>query len=268
MDTLVDDCILHICTFLSTQDKIQLYQVCKRFYKLIEFKNDIVLYKKKNRRWIQKYKPMIILKRKDQNGYKQPSVKSRIDYKVYELRLNARNLTILPTFDTKYITRLNLSGNMFTIIPNEIFEIPTLQSLKMNSNYCITSIPDGIGKLHNLKVLSLSCNNISFISDAIGQCIHLQTLNLSLNNIQTLPESIGGLLELEKFYLSYNTLDSIPSFFRNLICLKELSLVDNHLTSIPTYFNSFKKLEYLNIRCNNILDYPTLKFDNIDKFFI
>lgn len=266
MDSLNDDCILYICTFLSTPDKIQFYQACKRFYKLIEFKNDVILYKKNNRKWIQKYKPLIILVRKDSNEYKQPSVKSKIDYKVYELRLNIRNLTMLPTFDTKYLTRLNLSGNEFTTIPDEICNISTLQSLKMNSNH-ITNIPDDIGKLRNLKTLSLSCNNISSISDAIGQCVYLQKLNLSLNEIQTLPESIGNLHKLEILYLSYNMIVVIPLFFQNLICLKELSLIDNHITSIPSYFNLFKYLEYLNVTDNNIQNYQNLNFDNIKEFY-
>ena len=124
MDALNDDCILYICKFLNTQEKIQLLSTCKRFYNLIEFKNDVVVYNKQTKKWVKKYKPLLIFH----------STKNINCYKIYELILYMRNLSYLPNFDTTFITKLDISANNFSTIPNEIYHMTNLQDLNMNTN--------------------------------------------------------------------------------------------------------------------------------------
>ena len=264
MEKLNNDCILYICQFLSIRDKIQLFQVCKRFYSLIQFKNDIVMYTKTNRHWIIKYEPCIILHKKIKRlSHFNNQLKCNVFFKLHALKLESCRLTKLPRMNKMYITNLNVSTNYFINIPSVIFEMTNLQILQMDVNK-INHLPDAIGKLTNLQHLSLSCNKITTISPCIDKCIHLKILDLSLNQINELPESLGNLLLLQYLYLSSNKLTFIPDSFKNCKFLEELTLNFNQLIYCPIYFNEFKYLKYLDINNNLIQD--LYFFENIEEF--
>eukprot|EP00944_MAST-04C_sp_MAST-4C-sp1_P007657 g7657.t1 len=55
---------------------------------------------------------------------------------------------------------LNVDGNMLTEIPEEIGDLQTLSSLKLNNNNNISEVPDSIGKLRKLLDIDLRNNAI------------------------------------------------------------------------------------------------------------
>ena len=171
MDTLNDDCILYICKFLNTQEKIQLLSTCKRFYNLIEFKNDVVVYNKQTKKWVKKYKSKIEIQ----------SLKTGLT-KVHRINLSDKQLS---SFNTRIIyNELDLSVNYLKIWPNLSNNIIWLD-LSHNKlwNCCIAN-----NNMNQLQHLNLENNCIKYISPEIENLQHLKYLNLAWNQIKNIPK--------------------------------------------------------------------------------
>ena len=89
-----------------------------------------------------------------------------------------------------------------------------LEELDLNYLYTaknLTTLPESIGKLRNLKKLDLSVNYIETLPNSIGQLHYLQELDLSSCHIYELPESICQLENLQYLCLAYcENLKSLP----------------------------------------------------------
>ena len=68
----------------------------------------------------------------------------------------------------------------------------------------LTTLPDAIGQLSQLRELYLSGNQLTTLPDSIGQLVRLKTLYVQNNQLTMLPDSIGQLINLQTLYLQNN----------------------------------------------------------------
>jgi hypothetical protein len=105
----------------------------------------------------------------------------------------------------------------------------------------ISSLPEDICKLTNLKVL------------ALGSATHPEII---LNKLTKLPRVIGNLAGLTDIYLQFNSLSELPSEIGNLRKLKVLKLGGNDLSFLPKDIGNLKELEILTIWNNQLKELP------------
>uniref|UniRef100_A0A251SXE0 Putative leucine-rich repeat domain, L domain-like protein n=1 Tax=Helianthus annuus TaxID=4232 RepID=A0A251SXE0_HELAN len=91
---------------------------------------------------------------------------------------------------------------------------------------------DLLPELRLLRVLSLSCLEISEVPEFIGTLKHLRYLNLSRTNIKEVPENVGNLYNLQTLIVSK--------------CRR--------LTKLPESFLKLKRLRHLDIRNTPLLE--------------
>ncbi|XP_059658313.1 putative receptor-like protein kinase At3g47110 [Cornus florida] len=144
--------------------------------------------------------------------------------------------------------QLHLNGNGFGgVLPSSIVNLSTtLTELRLDRNFIHGSIPQGIGNLINLELLSLNQNMLT----------------------GSIPESIGQLSNLTEFYISENNISGkIPTSIGNISRLSSISTVGNMLEgSIPVSLGDCKNLQGLDLGYNHltgaipveILDLPSL----------
>ncbi|KAK8602995.1 hypothetical protein V6N13_085195 [Hibiscus sabdariffa] len=118
-------------------------------------------------------------------------------------------------------------------------------------------IPQQIGNLKNLEILSLGYNNlVGPIPPAIFNTSTLSVIDLESNRLSgSLPSNIGlWLPNLEELYLGSNQLvGSFPMYISNASRLTVLDMPHNYISgSIPDTLGSLRNLERLNLEANNL----------------
>ncbi|OUM58041.1 hypothetical protein PIROE2DRAFT_16801, partial [Piromyces sp. E2] len=151
------------------------------------------------------------------------------------------------------VIQLNLTNkNINGPIPESIGELTELQVLSLDKNKLSGTIPESIGQLTELQELSLDMNKLSgSIPESIGELTQLKELYLTDNQLSgSIPESIGKLTR----DLSINKLSGlIPESIGKLTQLNELVLSNNQLNgSIPESFEQLKNLYSLNLDDNKL----------------
>jgi Leucine-rich repeat (LRR) protein len=239
MESLNNDCILYICTFLNTRDKINFIQTCKQYYNLgiHIFKNDCVQVFKENQYWIQKYKPKIL-----SNQFQLPLFIKH----VHNLDLCCQNI--------KYIPKIHFTYFSFDISMNKLSTFPTLS----NSIVC----------------LNISHNNIQVIK-SISYLQNLKYLNISHCNLKELPSDISQLYNLDTLICHHNEIENIPNLHETEIKYIDTSHnqiskqfnVPKTCTSLYLAYNNLNDLEINHIY--NILDVSFNKLVNLfSNYFI
>ena len=109
-----------------------------------------------------------------------------------------------------------MSGNKLSgLIPEELGACMKLQSLKINNNNFIGSLPGAIGNLAGLQImLDVSNNNLSgVLPQQLGKLEMLEFLNLSHNQLSgSIPSSFASMASLSTLDVSYNDLEGpIPT---------------------------------------------------------
>ena len=187
----------------------------------------------------------------------------------YDTPIEERNEIVMPVpsflGEMPYLTYLNMEGiGLTSTIPKTLFsQCDRLESLYLNDNDIIGTLPSNIANLKAIKTLWLGGNNLggSIISE-IGQLTTLVDLSLESNFredsagkrgfITALPSSLAQLKNLEVLDLSDNALSStIPAQLGDLISLRSLDLSNNFFESqLPTHLGSLQMLEEINISFN------------------
>jgi Leucine-rich repeat (LRR) protein len=88
----------------------------------------------------------------------------------------------------------------------------------------LTSLPESIQSLSNLKELNLTNNNLTSLPESIQSLSKLQSLFLANNKLISLPESIGGLYNLQELYVYNNKLTNLPESIKSFTKIKQLYL--------------------------------------------
>jgi len=80
----------------------------------------------------------------------------------------------------------------------------------------VGEIPYQIGDLINLEILDLRVNSLTSLPESIVNLSNLRWLNLSHNYFSYLPDYIGDIDSLQTFWVNHNNLTSIPNSICNL----------------------------------------------------
>lgn len=150
------------------------------------------------------------------------------------------------------VAGLDLRENVLGLLPEALLSLPhfvTLSRLNLDSNL-LTSLPDVLGTLANLRSLSARSNRFAHVPPCILQLDRLEKLDLSDNEITSLPLSIANMRSMAKLRLSKNKLRKLPSSIICMASLKLLAVKDNPLISPPCTFldntdHLVEHLEYL-----------------------
>lgn len=130
---------------------------------------------------------------------------------------------------------LDLSGQDIPNLSLNLFKYDFLTKLYLNGNK-LSTVPNAIKNLKNLKILDLSNNDLSSVPFELGLLYNLKYLYLFDNNIQTLPYEFGNLFELH--FLGIEGNPNFNSNFAKLLAQKGtrsliIHLRDNSPKSLP-----------------------------------
>jgi Leucine-rich repeat (LRR) protein len=150
------------------------------------------------------------------------------------------------TFDklvlnNKKITSLNVNGEGFFYLPEEIGKLTCLTHLQISGTR-INVLPKTIGNLTKLTHLDLSWNQFKELPQEIEHLQILTVFNLSGNQIQQIPTAIGSLTSLTALFLSKNSLKELPSTIKNLTGLTWLDLSENQFETLPAAIGNLSSL--------------------------
>ncbi|KAE8781866.1 putative LRR receptor-like serine/threonine-protein kinase [Hordeum vulgare] len=145
----------------------------------------------------------------------------------------------------------SLSGR----IPDTLGNLVNMSLLSLSHNKLSGEIPQSIGKLERLTELYLMENNLTGqIPPSLEGCKNLLLLNLSSNNLYgSIPSELFSISTLSKgLDLSYNRLNgNIPSQIGSLMNLNSLSISNNQLSGeIPSTLSQCLLLESLSLEAN------------------
>ena len=149
----------------------------------------------------------------------------------------------------------DLSGRGLTVLPPEITQLTSLQTLQLNDNG-LTTLPPEITQLTSLQTLSLSNNGLTTLPPEITRLTSLQTLQLNDNGLTTLPPEITQLTSLQTLSLSNNGLTTLPPEITRLTSLQTLQLNDNELTALPPEITQLTSLQTLQLDSNELTALP------------
>ncbi|XP_060523791.1 protein lap4 isoform X3 [Cylas formicarius] len=141
-------------------------------------------------------------------------------------------------------------------VPEDILRYSrSLEELLLDANH-IRDLPKNFFRLHRLRKLGLSDNEIHRLPPDIQNFEHLVELDVSRNDIPDIPESIGQLRLLRVADFSSNPIARLPPAFSQLKNLTVLGLNDMSLTSLPTDFGGLSSLTSLELRENLLKELP------------
>jgi leucine-rich repeat protein SHOC2 len=159
--------------------------------------------------------------------------------------------------DIFQITHLNLPKYRLSSLPESIGELTNLRTLNLRKN-SINNLPESLGRLTNLQELNLADNRLSSLPESLGRLTNLQTLQLDRNIINNLPESLGQLTNLQNLHLVGNKLNNLPESIGQLTNLQRLDLAVNRLSNLPEPIGQLTNLQELNLMGNQITDLSIL----------
>lgn len=107
----------------------------------------------------------------------------------------------------KQLKKLDLWENGLTEIPADLFELSSLEELRIIDP--IRYLPEEFVQLKQLKKLCIE-GEIEQIPEAFKGMAQLQSLELDLNNLAEIPAFLAELPQLKLLSLSYNTALRIP----------------------------------------------------------
>ncbi|RID77367.1 hypothetical protein BRARA_A00288 [Brassica rapa] len=146
------------------------------------------------------------------------------------------------------LTSLDLSENHIVVLPNTIGGLSSLTNLDLRSNR-ITHLPESIGELINL---------LKALPEAIGKITTLEILSVRYNNIRQLPTTMSSLSSLKELDVSFNELESVPESLCFATALVKLNVGNNFadMVSLPRSIGNLEMLEELDISNNQIRVLP------------
>ncbi|MBR3481267.1 MAG: DUF1963 domain-containing protein, partial [Neisseriaceae bacterium] len=124
-------------------------------------------------------------------------------------------------------------------LPESIVELTELTELYVNSCANLAELPENIGKLNQLKKLSISGKGktiLNHLPDSIQELTKLKKLHISqLSELISIPNGIGQLAELKDLEIqNCRKLSSLPASIAQLPKLRKFEIIGcNSLNDIP-----------------------------------
>ena len=164
-----------------------------------------------------------------------------------ELDLSGVKLTKTPDEleALPHLARLYLTGCGLTDFPSSVQGARELVYLNLDRNR-IQALTNDLPA--NLRWLRLNGNGLSSIPESIGQLKDLRRIYLNDNSIASLPSSFASLEALEDVALANNRLEAFPEVLVGLPSLRNLDLRGNaNITVLPSNVGDMKSLRTLTL---------------------
>lgn len=113
----------------------------------------------------------------------------------------------------KHLEKLNLNGNLFPNLPKEIGELSELIELDICDNKMLKELPEEIGNLRSLEIMSVHDDSLQKLPESIKQLKSLRELNLEHNQLKKLPNALVKLPNLKILKIDHNPLRKISASF-------------------------------------------------------
>lgn len=159
----------------------------------------------------------------DAGGERNVVEAARDDSEELDLNLGHRFLDSLPNDihvlnnvpDVLKITRLNLAGNIISVLPDSIGNFVNLKEIDISGNG-LAYITPRVGELRQLKTFIARNNNLDELPKEFAQLLALENLNLSGNRFESFMPQLFELVSLRTLYFGGNRIDVIPPDIQNL----------------------------------------------------
>lgn len=162
-------------------------------------------------------------------------------------------LEILELADSLEV--LDLYGNQLSSLPDELSQLINLRII-FASNNLFTHLPDVLGTLPKLEMVGFKSNQIKTVSEQ-SLPAQLRWLILTDNAIEVLPHSLGERPRLQKLALAGNKIQVLPESMENLSNLELVRLSANQLTEFPKFLIKLPKLAWLAFAGNPFCKHPS-----------
>lgn len=134
-------------------------------------------------------------------------------------------------------TKVDLSFNQLSVLPNTITLLPNIQELWVNNN-TLTSLPNELGNLLSLTRLSVDHNTLVSLPD-FQPGNQLMIVDTAFNQLESLPESISNLSNLYMLFAQQNNLSEIPTCIDTLPYLQILDFTGNPNLNTENFSHRF-----------------------------
>lgn len=165
----------------------------------------------------------------------------------------------------KRLKKLELNSNELTTLPSSLEALsPSLEILFLSENN-FSSIPEVVGKMSRLRMISLRGNCLTELSST-NLPTSLVWLILTNNNISAIDPNVSKLKGLRKLMLSHNKLTEIPSELGECKDLELVRLASNEINvALPEKVLTLPKLAWISLGGNPISEIPAHKMKVVDR---
>lgn len=166
----------------------------------------------------------------------------------------------------KKLKKISVENQQLTSLPDSLFLLADLKRLLIGNNKINDLSPD-IDKLAVLEELDIRGNPVKFLPDTIGNCTQLRIVTASHCSIHSIPPDIGRLKNLFSLNLGKNYLNELPRELFDCERLQYLYLEQNKLTSVPAGILNLGNLKNLNLAGNYFSPEEIEKLTGIERQF-
>lgn len=143
---------------------------------------------------------------------------------------------------------------------SDMCQVPTctggqVRLLTLSCNQ-LSEVPGAIGGLTGLEHLRISSMQPFILPVEIKQLTNLETLDLSGNQLESVPTEIGQIPNLKTLRLDRNQITGLPPEIGELENLERLDLSGNFLTSLPGQVGQLSRLKILSLSENRLTTLP------------
>ncbi|GLI64965.1 hypothetical protein VaNZ11_008372, partial [Volvox africanus] len=177
---------------------------------------------------------------------------------VSELQVQGNRLSAAPPLELlPSLTRMDISANLLSSVPDSLGKLLKLRALDMSRNVKLIALPDSLCDLTGLTSLDLSHNALQCLPLTMGRLNRLVEMRLDSNNLSYLPPECVGLPSLTALHVSYNRLTALPSELGGASSLTGIFVNHNKLTALPATLGQLRqRLADLHLHNNELTVLP------------